>query len=306
MKRILQRIRYEIRRPFLAACRLILRGAPGLLLERWADAALRFRIAVHESLRQRSARKVPDIIPALASWDGREILKRSILEPRAPWASTPPAPCSIPGMLTPAERQYYPYLTRFYSGAGQVVELGPWLGLSTHYLLAGLVPNPAFAGKSIHVFDDFVWRSSWMDKWLAGTGLAPRGNHESFLPLFQRQMAGHLDRLVVRRCKIADYDGNESLPSLEWDRGPIELLIVDCGRPLHVNEAWYRVLSPWFIPDKTLIVMQDWQNCKRVPELFFENTKIFTDGKQEAMDMIHEVAHAGIATFVHRAPRGTA
>lgn len=304
MKRILRRLRHEIRRPFLAARRLGLRAVPGPLLEHWADAALRFRIAAHESLRQRAARKAPDIAPALVSWDGRENLKRSILEPRAPWAARPSALCAIPGMLTQAERRYYPYITRFYSGAGHVVELGPWLGLSTYYLLAGLLPNPAFAGKSIHVFDDFTWRKSWMDKWLAGTGIAPLGNHESFLPLFQNQMAGHLDRLEVRRCKIADYDGNEALPALEWNRGPIELLIVDCGRPLQVNEAWYRVLSPWFIPDKTLVVMQDWQNCKRVPELFWENTKIFTDSKRGALDLIHEVDQAGIATFLCRKEQG--
>lgn len=73
-----------------------------------------------------------------------------------------------------------------------------------------------------------------------------------------------------------------------------------CERPPHINEAWYRVLSPLFIPDRTLIIMQDWQNHKRVPEVHRENTNLFPDRKGKALDLIHEVNHAGITTFQYR------
>ena len=110
-------------------------------------------------------------------------------------------------------------------------------------------------------------------------------------------LAGHL---IVTRGKVADYDGNEQLPSVEWNGGPIELIIIDCGRPLAVNEGWWQVFSRNFIKDKTLIIMQDWQNHKAVPEAFWENTKIFTDSKSPEIEIIHEVKDAGIATFLYR------
>jgi DNA polymerase IIIc chi subunit len=61
--------------------------------------------------------------------------------------------------------------------------------------------------------------------------------------------------------------------------GPIEVLVVDCGRSLAVNDAWWTIYSSRFVPDKTLIIMQDWQNHKRVSEVYLENTKIFTHSK---------------------------
>lgn len=120
-------------------------------------------------------------------------------------------------MLTESELQYYNYIFQAYSGVGEVVELGPWLGLSTKLIIDSLNRNPNFRNKT-----------------------------------------------------------------------------------LHVNEAWWQIFHESFIPDRTLIIMQDWQNHKSVPEVFWENTKTFTDSKEKHLDLIHEVVDAGIATFVYR------
>ncbi len=273
---------------------------PGRLLLHWSDRALLVRIFLQECVRQRQARQSPSIEPTISSWDNKAVLTRSILERHPLWGTQEPFQSNIPGMLTQSEKQYYSYLPKFYQGQGDVVELGPWLGLSTSILIQGLLKNPLFKDRKMFVFDDFVWRASWMGKWLQDEDLDEPPNYGSFLPLFQEQMKEYAEHLSVERQKIADYQGNEELPTLSWSRGRIELLIVDCGRQLHVNEAWYRILSPHFIPDRTMIVMQDWQNFKRVPEVFWENTKIFTDSKGDALDMIHEVDNAGLATFLYR------
>jgi hypothetical protein len=34
---------------------------------------------------------------------------------------------------------------------------------------------------------------------------------------------------------------------------------IDCGKTFEVNAAWFAALSPWFVPDRTLVIMQDWQ-----------------------------------------------
>src|SRR5439155_13855185 len=94
------------------------------------------------------------------------------------WARIPLEDCDIPGMISREERRYYQYIGKFYSGQGEIVELGPWLGCSTFYILSGLAKNPNFAAKHLHVYDDFVWRASWMnDKVGESERLA---NHQDF------------------------------------------------------------------------------------------------------------------------------
>ena len=138
---------------------------------------------------------------------------------------------------------------------------------------------------------------------LSGTDLKPPENHGSFQDMFRFQVQGVAHLLRVERGKLADYDGNESLEGIQWEGSPIELIFVDCGRSLSVNEAWWVLFQPSFIPDRTLIVMQDWRNYSRVPELFWENTKLFSDGHADELDLVHETVDGAIATFVFRGRR---
>lgn len=270
---------------------------PVKLIEKLSDIALEIRIQLQEIHRRKKARLDPFIEPSIYSDDG-DSLSRLILEKDEPWRNITPARCCIPAMLTLAERQYLQYIGKFYEGKGEVVEVGSWLGGSTYYLVSGLTCNQNFKNKRLYVFDDFVWRSAWMDKWLVGTSLSPPKNHESFEKLFESQVGQILQKLEVSRGKLCDYDGNENLQKLQWIGKKIEIIFVDCGRSFEVNQAWWKIFSPYFIPNHTLIIMQDWQCYKRVPEIWWENTKIFTDSKFESLDLIHELRDATLATFL--------
>jgi len=85
----------------------------------------------------------------------------------------------------------------------------------------------------------------------------------------------------VTRGKIADYDGNQKLPQIEWSGAPIEIIYVDCGRTSQVNEAWYRVFSPSLIPDISLLIMQDWRTHRERPRLSYNETYWFTAAHPE-------------------------
>lgn len=276
---------------------LCARLVPERSLTDLADAALRFRLRLLERSRQVRARSGPNTVPTISAHDG-EPLRISILEREEPWNGIVSPACDVPGMLTPAEKRYYAYITRFFSGVGAVVEVGTWLGLSTTHIVRGLLANPMFSG-TLHCFDDFVWRSSWMDRWLIGTGLEAPADLESFEHLFREQTREIAPHIRVTRARLAGDSTNSQVPALQWSDGPIELCFIDCGRSLEVNEAWYRALSPHFIPRRTLLVLQDWQNHKAVPEIYWENMKIFTDSKQSSLELIHEVRRAGIGTFLY-------
>jgi len=276
----------------------LLRGSDPARLARRRDRLVRLAVKLDDRLRQLTTAR--DGLPEIQSFDGRARLAISIGETEPPWAHTPLDDLHVPGMITREERRYYRYLASFYSGQGEVVELGPWLGLSTVALVGGLLSNPSFAGKRLHVFDDFVWRSAWMDKWLEGeTEVRKPGNHGDFLPLFEHYTRGVAPHLLVEKRRIVLYDGNDAVPPLSWTGAPIEILVVDCGRTFEVNEAWYRTLSPSFIPGRTLLVLEDWKTHREVPVQWYNQTKQFTESKGRALRPLHELRDGGVATFLY-------
>jgi len=239
------------------------------------------------------------------------VLRKFILKHDAPWLDVKISETKIPGMISEEEKRYYTWLGQFYT-AGEIVELGPWLGCSTCYILEGLRKNPNFKGKKIYVYDDFVWRSAWMDRCYSAYDQPP-SNHEDFKYLFDKFTEYAKDFMVVNRRRLSTgeleedkgkvinpYDKIIDIPPLQWNEGPVEILFVDVGRTIDVNEAWWLVFFPYFIPNKTLIVMQDWQTHKEVPVKWYNQMKMFTDGKHQWLEIIHELSQGGIATFLFK------
>jgi len=264
-------------------------------LEKLSERLARLRNAVERRIRsvQATARPVPEITAHTG-----ERLTASVNESQAPWLALEVNEKSIPGMITKAETQYYLYVGRFYSGRGEVVELGPWLGRSTSYILDALLQNPNFSGRKLHVFDDFIWRSAWMDERAGEQKTMP--NHADFRALFDKHTAGLAEHLEVRKRRISTYDGNEDVPPLAWNGRPVEMLYVDCGRTLAANEAWYELFEPHFLPGATMIVMQDWGLHQQVPVRWYNQTKQFTDSKGDALQLVHETLGGSVAMFLYR------
>jgi hypothetical protein len=251
---------------------------------------------VNDKIRRFESRERP--FPAIESFDRSTGLDASILEPNAPWKRVTIEETHIPGMISNEECKYYYYIGKFYSGRGEVVELGPWLGKSTFHILEGLKDNPNFRNKKLHVFDDFVWRGSWMDDKVSSEERLE--NHQDFRFLFEKYTASFRNQMLVEKRKIALYDGNETVPLLEWEKGPVEIMYVDCGRTFEANQGWYDKFRRSFIRDRTLIIMQDWRLHREVPVKWYNQTKQFTDSKGDEIQLIHEVEDGGLATFLFR------
>lgn len=241
-------------------------------------------------------------IPEIESFDKQKKLTISICKKDAPWSNIFVKENNIPGMLSLEEKKYYQYIGQFYQGKGNIVELGPWLGSSTIHIIQGLVTNPNYLSRKLYVYDDFVWRSSWMDKWVVNETMLPfkPNNHEDFYPLFDHFTTQMKDHIAANKRKIDDYDGNEKITKLEWDKGPIEILYVDCGRTFSVNQAWFNIFSHAFISGATLLIMQDWRTHREVPLKWYNQIKQFTDSKGSQLTLIHELGGGGIATFLYR------
>jgi hypothetical protein len=141
-------------------------------------------------------------------------LEYQVMPGTPPWWAFEPRRIEMPGMLTAEEAQYYHFIAQYYTGCGEVVELGPWLGLSTCHLIDALVKNENFTNHKLNVYDDFVWRSDWMNGHY-GKPNCP-AHHADFRHLFEdftREIGVHL---VTHKGKFTDYDGNEDLPVVTW------------------------------------------------------------------------------------------
>lgn len=235
--------------------------------------------------------------------NGRQL--KHVLDPGAPWRQIQVVDYQIPGMISREEKQYYTFLGQFYTGEDFIVELGPWLGCSTSYIIDGLKNNSHFVGRKLYVFDDFVWRSSWMDRHYSEPD-TPQ-NHGDFMYLFEKYAILYRESLEVSKVRIGgpmegeleEFDSYKEIPLLVWNKGPIEMIFVDVGRTMLVNETWWSLLSPYFIPSKTLVVMQDWQTHKDVPQKWYNQVKDFTDSKKQ-LELVHELANGNAAAFLFK------
>jgi hypothetical protein len=281
--------RFGIFRLFDVLLRNIPRGDVGLLenILTGLDVA---QVKVEDRIRQveLSGRTISSCRGPIQTW---------LMENGAPWRKIPINPTVMPGMISNEEAQYYEYIGELYKGRGEVIELGPWLGKSTRHIIRGLRKNPHFVDRQLHVFDDFIWRSGWMDRHTPQHLRPP--NHADFRPIFELFVQDILPDLTVKRARIADYDGNEHLTRIKWDGRPIEMMYIDCGRTTQVNEGWFEIFSPSFIPDVTLLILQDWRTHRERPRSPYNQTLSFTNAHPE-IELIHEVLDGGIATFLYR------
>jgi hypothetical protein len=270
-----------------------LSAADATTIENLAD---RLHVSINDLCRKaKAAHAVPP--SAAQSFDGRERLGIHIMRQTPPWRDLTNRVAETPGMITSEEASYYAWLTRFYTGQGRVVELGPWLGSSTIAIQTGLKRNPRFGNEKLQVFDDFIWRKSWMDPYVAEADRLP--NHANFRHLFDRYTSSIADDLAVHQSRFAVYDGNDAVTPLQWNQGNIEMIFVDCGRTIEANDGWYNTLSRYFIPGVTLVVMQDWRLHRELPRKWFNQTALFTESKESQLQLIHEVSDGGIATFLY-------
>jgi methyltransferase family protein len=156
----------------------------------------------------------------------------------------PPLP-ALPGMVSPVECRYLYWLTsRGYAGAGAVVEVGTWLGLSTIHLAAGLAAAGHHA--ALTCYDQFVWHRSY-----GRSAALPLRRGDDFQPHFEANVRPVYPGLVVRKA---------ALDAIAWTDGPIEILFLDAPKHLVDMSTALAAFSSWLEPGLSLVVMQDYMH----------------------------------------------
>jgi hypothetical protein len=153
-------------------------------------------------------------------------------------------------MITPSERAYlYWYGRHIFSGKGDIVDLGCWLGSTSISLAMGLERNNhAKFNRLIHSYDEFVWRS-YMDNGARGTNLEGKYKPgDSFLDEFER-------RTYPWRHYIKAWPGD--LAKVGWHGGTIEFLLIDAMKSWEAASGVVRTFFPALMPGGSIIMHQD-------------------------------------------------
>lgn len=155
------------------------------------------------------------------------------------------------GMTSGSEQAYIAnYGENLYSGVGEVVDLGSWLGSTTIPLTKGLLKNPNFRGqgRKVYAYDLFIW-FDWMIPSVAGTDLAGRYTEgDNFVDEFKRRIAPIADSVEVR-------EGD--LKAIGWHGEPIEFLLVDAMKGWDLADSIVRDFYPSLIEGRSLVFHQD-------------------------------------------------
>jgi hypothetical protein len=189
-----------------------------------------------------------------------------------PWANVKfTFPSQLPTMISEEERRYLHWLGKsFWTGQGNLVEIGPWLGGSTYCLASGMAENPAKAGiHKLFVYDSFEWRP-----FMAARAKLPLEPGASFQPYFEQNVQAYRDLIVAERRVLPD----DAIPHdpvvvgvrhvapnpgdvLRWESSrPIEVLFVDGAKSwdglLHLLKETHGSL----VAGRSLIVCQDYKH----------------------------------------------
>jgi hypothetical protein len=132
----------------------------------------------------------------------------------------------------------------WYSGEGEIVDLGPLLGVGTNALARGLSRNRRVSTKTrrIHSFDLFLAAEM-------GYVITETSKSGSVFDRFLRSNRDYLDHISVAPGDLLE---------TAWDRSPIEILFVDIAKSWALNTHVIRHFFPYLIPGKSIVVQQDY------------------------------------------------
>ncbi len=213
---------------------------------------------------------------ALADDDSRPQLSAGLRG--QPWARhvAPPEALKFPSMLAKQEKNLLHWLAqRYWTGAGEIVDAGCFLGGSTMCFATGLRDRNTPAEQT----------RSWRSRWLGGPS-APVGA-AAWPPPAQPRLHAFDNFVVDRPAVLEDFarplDGvplhgscrpafdrltaavqpyfrtcHGDLAELGWTGQPIEVLFLDVLKSPDLNDAVLRDFFPCLIPGRTALVQQDY------------------------------------------------
>ena len=140
------------------------------------------------------------------------------------------------------------YAENVYTGTGEIIELGPWMGSYTIPLATGLMKRKfLLPHRKVHSFDCFIW-IKWMDSQRAGIW-HPWKPGESFLPEYMKRIGYLAPYVEVHAGDLLD---------VTWD-WPVEFICVDAMKSWELTNAILRQFYTKLLLDIGRVFHQDYK-----------------------------------------------
>lgn len=168
------------------------------------------------------------------------------------WFYTPKQ--ELMGMTIKWEQAYLQrYAEKEYSGQGEIVDYGCWLGSSLIPMAIGLERNRKVEQKKqrIHAYDIFIWQS-WMERIVLNTSLAGKYQAgDSFVDEFHKIIAPWQNIIEVHAGDVNQ---------IGWQCNPIEIFHNDASKTWDLTNTMLQKFYPFLIPGVSICVEQDFSN----------------------------------------------
>lgn len=191
-------------------------------------------------------------------------------------------------MLATAELDYLFWLAA--ERRGRICELGCFLGGSTWALATGRASRPDAADHPpILTYDAFM-----MDKETAAQFPVGVGAGQSFRPVFDRYLAPHLSRVVVREGFIPRDLPVAQEPGVYPEQGPIDILFNDAAKTWLVHNTILRCFGRHLVPGRSVFIQQDFKHFGGywIPLHMWQ--------LRECFEPLHDIAGGATHSFLYR------
>ncbi|MBW4509786.1 MAG: hypothetical protein KME64_25215 [Scytonematopsis contorta HA4267-MV1] len=168
-----------------------------------------------------------------------------------PYYESDPTGAYLTGM-TSADDQYYmeQYAKEDYTGEGEILDLGCFLGSFSVSLAKGLDKNFQLREKKerIHTYDIFIW-DKYIAEILDGNPLAAKLQvGDCFLDAYLKVIAPWQDKIKVNKA---------DLTQTKWSGGKIEFIAIDAMKSWELTNSIIKNFFPYLIPGLSLVHHQD-------------------------------------------------
>ena len=136
----------------------------------------------------------------------------------------------------------------YYSGQGEILDLGPLVGLSTNAFARGLHANTRLdrekRARRIHSFD--LFHTKGYRRFFPPEAVPP--SRSAFMYYLDANR-DYLDNLSINPGNLLD---------MGWRDQPVEILFIDVAKSWELNQWVLDFMFPNMMPGRTIVVQQDW------------------------------------------------
>lgn len=233
-----------------------------------------------------------DIYRSLAIEEEKTIDKSSWLS-----ESVPEGIEDIPYMLYEDSFRYYSWLGRNFSGFGEIIELGCWMGATSFLVASGLSQNVIAPDdkKMLHAIDTFEWDDE-MYQYCNHKNLVSFKNGDDFLEDFKKFTSCYESIITPHRHRI---DRNTAITKktrkkdILSSHSPIEYLIQDIAPDYDFNKYIWDLYSDFFVDGKTILVYGEYGNFSSI------DLRKFVSDHSSHLVPIHRV-RGNVRAFLYR------